>query len=563
MQLHVVTGKGGTGKSTVAAALALALASRGRNVLLCEVEGRQGIARMFDVDPLPYEERRIATGLPGPDGAPRRGPRPAHRPGVRAAGVPRDVLQARPGRARRSTASASSSSRPPSRPGVRDVLLTGKVYEAAQRNSAQQGRDRQYDAVVLDAPPTGRIAQFLNVNNELAGLAKMGPIKSQADTVMTLFRSPRTAVHLVTVLEEMPVQETADGIAELRTRAAPGRRGGGQPGPPARPRRRATSRAIRAEQGRPGRGRGRPRVGPGIDGDDDAGRRAARRGRATTPSGARSRTPSASVVAALDVPTYELPRLAGGVDLGGLYELAAAAARSRGWHEHPTTARSGSRARVGPLGPQTPPAAHARRRRPARRPAAPGSSCAAARAASARPRRPRPWPCGPPSAAAGSSCSPSTRPAGWRSRWASRSSTTPRARSPASTPRTGGGLDAMMLDMKRTFDEVVESQASPGEGAADPGEPLLHRAVELLRGHAGVHGDGEARADPRATPSATGTYDLIVVDTPPSRSALDFLDAPERLSSFLDGRFIRLLLAPARGPARLMTAGLRAWSPTR
>jgi anion-transporting ArsA/GET3 family ATPase len=52
-----------------------------------------------------------------------------------------------------------------------------------------------------------------------------------------------------------------------------------------------------------------------------------------------------------------------------------------------------------------------------------------------------------------------------------------------------------------------------------------------------------------------GTYDLIVVDTPPSRSALDFLDAPERLSSFLDGRFIKLLLAPARGPARLMTAG--------
>ena len=53
-----------------------------------------------------------------------------------------------------------------------------------------------------------------------------------------------------------------------------------------------------------------------------------------------------------------------------------------------------------------------------------------------------------------------------------------------------------------------------------------------------------------------GTYDLIVVDTPPSRSALDFLDAPERLSSFLDGRFVRMLLAPARGPARIMTAGL-------
>jgi anion-transporting ArsA/GET3 family ATPase len=60
----------------------------------------------------------------------------------------------------------------------------------------------------------------------------------------------------------------------------------------------------------------------------------------------------------------------------------------------------------------------------------------------------------------------------------------------------------------------------------------------------------------QADATATGRWDLIVVDTPPSRSALDFLDAPERLSGFLDGRFIRLLLAPARGPARLMTAGL-------
>ena len=90
------------------------------------------------------------------------------------------------------------------------MLLTGKVYEAANRNRRNKGA-RSYDAIVLDAPPTGRIAQFLNVNNELAGLAKVGPIKSQADTVTTLLRSPRTAIHLVTVLEEMPVQETADG----------------------------------------------------------------------------------------------------------------------------------------------------------------------------------------------------------------------------------------------------------------------------------------------------------------------------------------------------------------
>ena len=60
-------------------------------------------------------------------------------------------------------------------PGLRDVLLTGKVYEAVHRNRRNK-HARRYDAVVLDAPPTGRIAQFLNVNSELAGLAKVGPV---------------------------------------------------------------------------------------------------------------------------------------------------------------------------------------------------------------------------------------------------------------------------------------------------------------------------------------------------------------------------------------------------
>ncbi len=121
--------------------------------------------------------------------------------------------------------------------------------------------------------------------------------------------------------------------------------------------------------------------------------------------------------------------------------------------------------------------------------------------------------------------------------------------------RSGGSLDAMMLDMKRTFDEVVESQASPEKARQILDNPFY---VALSSSFAGTqeYMAMEKLGQLHRQAQADGTYDLIVVDTPPSRSALDFLDAPERLSSFLDGRFIRLLLAPAKGPARLMTAGL-------
>ncbi|HEY2879494.1 ArsA family ATPase [Nocardioides sp.] len=118
----------------------------------------------------------------------------------------------------------------------------------------------------------------------------------------------------------------------------------------------------------------------------------------------------------------------------------------------------------------------------------------------------------------------------------------------------GGSLDAMMLDMKRTFDEVVESQASPEKARQILDNPFYVALSSSFAGtqeYMAMEKLGQIHADAQRD----GTYDLIVVDTPPSRSALDFLDAPERLSSFLDGRFIKLLLAPAKGPARMMTAG--------
>ncbi|MGZ4490249.1 MAG: ArsA family ATPase [Nocardioidaceae bacterium] len=126
---------------------------------------------------------------------------------------------------------------------------------------------------------------------------------------------------------------------------------------------------------------------------------------------------------------------------------------------------------------------------------------------------------------------------------------------PGSGSDAGGSLDAMMLDMKRTFDEVVESQASPEKAAqilANPFYVALSSSFAGTQEYMAMEKLGQLHQDAQRS----GRWDLIVVDTPPSRSALDFLDAPERLSSFLDGRFIRILLAPAKGPARLMTAGL-------
>ncbi len=117
-----------------------------------------------------------------------------------------------------------------------------------------------------------------------------------------------------------------------------------------------------------------------------------------------------------------------------------------------------------------------------------------------------------------------------------------------------GSLDAMMLDMKRTFDEVVESQASPEKAAQILSNPFYIAVSSSFAGTQEYMAMEKLGQLDKAARSS-GEYDLIVVDTPPSRNALDFLDAPERLSSFLDGRFMKLLLAPARGPARLMTAG--------
>ena len=137
---------------------------------------------------------------------------------------------------------------------------------------------------------------------------------------------------------------------------------------------------------------------------------------------------------------------------------------------------------------------------------------------------------------------------------------------PGVDPAAGGRLDAMMLDMKRTFDEVIELHAAPEKAAqilANPFYQALSSSFAGTQEYMAMEKLGQLRAMADAGPStstgtgtgtgasmtpgtSTGAWDLIVVDTPPSRSALDFLDAPKRLGSFLDGRLIKLLSMPAR-----------------
>jgi anion-transporting ArsA/GET3 family ATPase len=208
VRLHVVSGKGGTGKTTAAAALALALASGGRRTLLIEVEGRQGIAQVFDTAPLPYEERRIAVAPGGGE--------------VRALAIDPEAALLEylemfyrlgvAGRTLRKMGAIEFATT--LAPGLRDVLLTGKAKECVARVD-RDGRP-VYDAVVVDAPPTGRVVNFLDVTKAMSELARSGPIHSQSEGVVRLVHSPRTAVHLVTLLEDLPVTETLDTLADLR-----------------------------------------------------------------------------------------------------------------------------------------------------------------------------------------------------------------------------------------------------------------------------------------------------------------------------------------------------------
>lgn len=310
-RLHYVSGKGGTGKSTASAALALALASGGRRVLLVEVESRQSIAQLFDRPPLPPTETKIATA----DG------------GGEVVALSLDIEHAFleyldmfynlgiAGRAMRRMGAIEFVTT--IAPGLRDVILTGKIKECVSRTD--KAGKRVYDEVVVDAPPTGRIAGFLDVTKAMAEVAKGGPVADQAEGVSALLHSDQTMIHLVTLLEALPVQETTDAIDELT--AADMRIGtvivnrASQSPLSTELRKRVTAEVFEADAVRDGL------TSAGItlsDSDFEVLLTETVQHSATL----QAQEESAAELLAVDVSRMSLPALANGMDLGGLYELA-------------------------------------------------------------------------------------------------------------------------------------------------------------------------------------------------------------------------------------------------
>ena len=200
-----VTGKGGVGKSTVAAAMGLRAAAEGKRTIICEVAAQQRAAELFGKETPLFQEVEVAENLwtisIEPDEALREYVLLQLK--VRAM---RDLLF----RSRVFTYLAAAT------PGLRELVTIGKVWEVAQLDRKVR-TGRRYDLVIVDAPATGHGIAFLQTPRMYAGIARVGPIHSQAlelDAMITDHN--RTGVAIVSLPEEMPVNESAALEASLR-----------------------------------------------------------------------------------------------------------------------------------------------------------------------------------------------------------------------------------------------------------------------------------------------------------------------------------------------------------
>jgi anion-transporting ArsA/GET3 family ATPase len=519
----VVSGKGGTGKSTVAAAVAVAAAAEGRATLLVEVEGRGEVTRTLGVPDPGFEERATPAG-----------------PSVLSISSHEAVLEylklfaGGPGRLGRSLIRPGLLDQVVgAAPGMRDLLICGKLYEIGQlrRTDARDLGRPLYDLIVVDGPPTGQLGGFLTAPATFGELMRIGPLKRRAERAAEFLRR-RAQLLLVAIPEEMSVIETLEAIPHVRSSgvrlAAIALNRSVEPAFP-RGTRRAGQELHAARLSELVGNAGielRPSEAAGLLGEATA-LEARFRGQAAFLAELRRAGPILALPDVAGAPPVELVRGLASTMRERPDRDDAPAAGAWPAIDPPSMASS--------LGGHT---AGARIVVVCGSGGVGKTSVSAAIAIHA--------------ARDGRKTVLLTVDPARRLATALR---LPMATGERATVGVGGGrwLEAIQLDTQRTFDELIRRFAGSREREHRIlSNPFYRRISDTL---AGTH---EYMAMEKLFELAEEEdHDLIVIDTPPTRSALSFLDAPERLTDFLGGRFLRLMLGPTARAGRLTLSAAR------